>query len=434
MAQIKNKKIKFFGALILTTAIFSLSFFIFHQTAVGSDCSLLTGDAKNKCQDLEDKAQAYQDIIDLKNKQQTTLQNQMDLINKEQSQNQLTIQQAHKLSQDLDSQINDLEQQLSTNEDLANYQKKILANLMQSYYENSQQEVTNIILVNKNFSDIFNQQDYAQQSSSRIQEMLQNIQDTEQTLQTQQDNLNQKKQEAEDTKTEMLNRNNELAASENQKNALLATTQGEEAKYQQLLQRVEQQKLELFDFSSASNLADVSASVDSYAKPDSKYWASTGWYFSQQDSRWGNKTIGNSHTLMKDYGCAVTALAMVFRHYGASIDPGVMAKQKIFSYDLIQWPGAWSPSISLASSVSHGNINWKTVDAALKAGHLVIVFIQKTNGRGGHYVVIHNKDSHDYVVHDPYFGPNLYLGTSRALVGKLGADSGTTVNQMIIYD
>jgi len=111
-----------------------------------------------------------------------------------------------------------------------------------------------------------------------------------------------------------------------------------------------------------------------------------------------------------------------------------MAKQKIFSYDLIQWPGAWSPSISLASSVSHGNINWKTVDAALKAGHLVIVFIQKTNGRGGHYVVIHNKDSHDYVVHDPYFGPNLYLGTSRALVGKLGADSGTTVNQMIIYD
>lgn len=328
MAQIKNKKINLYSAIILTTALFCLSFFVFHRTAIGSDCSLLTGDAKSQCQDLEDKAQAYQKIIDLKNQQQATLHDQMDLINKEQSQNQLTIQQTHQLSQDLTSQIDELEQQISQNEDLANSQKEILANLMRSYYENSQQVVANVILINKNFSDIFDRQDYTQQSSSRIQELLQNIQNTEEDLQTQQDDLNQKKQEADDTKTELQNRNNELSASESQKNALLVATQGEEAKYQQLLQRVNEQKLELFDFSSASNLADISASVSSYPQPDSKYWASTSWYFSQEDSRWGNKTIGNSHTLMKDYGCAVTALAMVFRHYGASIDPGVMADRK----------------------------------------------------------------------------------------------------------
>ena len=75
---------------------------------------------------------------------------------------------------------------------------------------------------------------------SRIQELLQNIQNTEEDLQTQQDDLNQKKQEADDTKTELQNRNNELSASESQKNALLVATQGEEAKYQQLLQRVQE--------------------------------------------------------------------------------------------------------------------------------------------------------------------------------------------------
>ena len=64
----------------------------------------------------------------------------------------------------------------------------------------------------------------------------------------------------------------------------------------------------------------------------------------------------------------------------------------------------------------------------------VIVFIKKTKGGGGHYVVIHNKDSKDYVVHDPYFGANLYLGTSKALMGAMSPASGTVLDQAIIYN
>ncbi|HLN19248.1 MAG TPA: C39 family peptidase, partial [Patescibacteria group bacterium] len=192
------------------------------------------------------------------------------------------------------------------------------------------------------------------------------------------------------------------------------------------------QKKELFNFSEASNLGEVSASVSKYPKP-SENLASTSWYFSQKDSRWGNKRIGNSNSLMKDYGCAVTSISMVFRKKGSSIDPGKMAGQKIFYYDLIKWPATWSPGIALTSSVSHGNIRWSTVDSELKNDNPVIVYIKKTNGRGGHYVVISGKDSKDYIVHDPYFGSNLYLGTSKALVGKIGVDSGVKIDQMIIY-
>ena len=49
-------------------------------------------------------------------------------------------------------------------------------------------------------------------------------------------------------------------------------------------------------------------------------------------------------------------------------------------------------------------------------------------------MVVTGKDSKDYIVHDPYFGPNLYLGTSKALVGKIGVDSKVSVNQMIVYN
>ena len=136
---------------------------------------------------------------------------------------------------------------------------------------------------------------------------------------------------------------------------------------------------------------------------------------------------------MKDYGCAVSAVSMTFKYYGVSIDPGKMAKQPIFSYDLIRWPTSWPPDISLISSTAHSGVNWSNVDNYIKNKQPVIVYIKKTNGRGGHYVVIQGKDSKDYIVHDPYFGSNLYLGTSRSLMGEMSPKSGTKVDQAIVY-
>jgi len=419
--------------VILIAAVFGLLFFIFARSRADSvDCSQLTGDDKDKCEILEKKAQAYQDLIDIKNKQQHTLKDQMVLIDAEQTRNKTQLQQTQAQADQLTQQIGDLQQEISYKEDLVKYQQLILTGLLQSYYEDYQAGVLNIVLINKNFSEIFNKADYIEQSSSRVSEVLHTIQQAKIDLQNEYDDIQQKKQASEQLKKDLQSKSYDLQASEIQKQTLLSQTQGEEQKYQQLLARVEQQKLELFNFSSAGNLDDIDASVDSYPRP-TDHLASLDWYFSQKDPQWGNKTIGNSNSLMKDYGCAVTAVSMVFKYFGASVNPGMMAKQKIFYYDLIQWPGSWSPSIDLASSINHGNISWKTIDSEIAKGHPVIVYIQKTNGGGGHYVVIHNKDSHDYIVHDPYFGPNIYLGTSRALMGKIGKDSGTVVNQMIIY-
>lgn len=428
----KNSRIALFFQLFLTAAVFGLALFS-SVLADDIDCSQLMGDDKKKCEILEKKAEDYQDLIDIKNKQQTTLQKQMQIIDTEQVRTQVELASTKTQAEELEVKISDLERDISYKEDLVSYQRLILIGMMQSYYEYYQQGVLDLVLINRNFSSILNQADYMQQTSMKVNEILDGIQKAKAELESEQNDLEQKKQESEKLKQELEQKKKDLQTSEAQKQNLLTQTQGEEAKYQQLLTRVEAQKKELFNFSEASNLAEVDASVGSYAKPDSKYWASTSWYFSQKDSRWGNKTIGNSSSLMKDYGCAVTSVSMAFKFAGASIDPGRMAKQKIFYYDLIKWPATWEPDISLASSISHGNINWKTVDKEIAADHPVIVFIRKTNGRGGHYVVIHNKDSKDYIVHDPYFGSNLYLGTSRALVGALGANSGTVVDQMIIY-
>lgn len=416
--------------------LLSLAVFLLRSTKIISavDCDLLSGSDKEKCEDLEKKADAYRDLIDIKNKQQLTLQKQIELIDKEQARTQQDLSVISGKAISLDQQIQNLEEQINAKEILIKYQTAILAGLMQLYYEDYQEGVLNIVLINKNFSDVLNQADFVGQTGARIKDILETIKTARADLETEQNKLSESRLENENLKSQLEDKKYDLQANESQKQSLLSKTQGEEQKYQDLLARVEKQKLELFNFSASDNASDVLSSVSSYPKPDSKYWASTSWYFSQRDSRWANKTIGNSNTLMKDYGCAVAAVSMVFKYYGASIDPGKMAKQKIFYYDLIQWPGSWSPDIQLASSVGHSGVSWSKVDKAIKNKQPVIVYIKKTNGRGGHYVVIHNKDSKDYIVHDPYFGANLYLGTSRSLMGAMSPKSGTVLDQAIIYN
>jgi peptidoglycan hydrolase CwlO-like protein len=430
MIKINNYKKLF----IITGAIFVLCLVNFRIIfADDTDCSVLEGDAKDKCENLEKKAEVYQDLIDLKNKQQDTLQNQLQAIDRDQAKNKSELQKTQADVENFAAQIDSLERDIAEKEKYMNTQKVILSGLVQSYYEYDQQGMLDVVLTDKSFSDLVNQSDYIEQSGMRVNEVLAEIISTRDELKKSQSLLMTKKDDLEKAQQNLIDKNYNLQSSEQQKQSLMDKTQGEEEKYKQLLAHVEEQQKELFDFSSASNASEVSASVSSYAKPSSKL-ASTSWYFSQKDSRWGNQKIGNSNTYMKSYGCAVTCVSMVFRKLGASIDPGKMAKEKIFYYDLIKWPSSWSPGISLASSITHGNIKWSTIDLQIAKGNPVIVYIKKTNGGGGHYVVVTGKDSKDYIVHDPYFGANLYLGTSKALVGKIGKDSGVALDQMIIYE
>lgn len=420
-----RNKIKFLIVLLFIAAIPIVAF--------SSDCSQLSGNDKKECEDLEKKAQIYQDIIDLKNKQQNTLAAQMTSIDNEQAATKADLDKAQQEADTLSKQVESLERELADKNKEVDVQKKILSGLMQSYYEYDQQGLLGMVVLDEDMSSILNQSDYLEQSGIKVKALLSNLQQNRGVILRDYEELKQKKDDLDQKKTDLADKQEDLDATENQKQSLLAQTQGEEVKYQKLLDRVEKQKGELFNFSEASNLDEVKSSVSKYPSPKSNL-ASTSWYFRQDDSRWGNIKIGNSSSLMKDYGCAVTSVSMVFKEHGTSITPGKMAKQKIFYYDLIKWPVSWPPSIDLVSSISHGNVSWSKIDSEIKSGDPVIVYIRKTNGRGGHYVVVTGKDKKDYIVHDPYFGPNLYLSTSKSLVGKIGVDSKVTVDQMIIYN
>ncbi len=454
----KQKLNKLFLSVLGATFVCGLSLAIFTPLALAMDnCKVACDDTCNakfpddanqnqscqeqckadeqKCETLSNQQAVVKTLINVNNKTQDLLANQLDSIGQQKNETQQTIQSVQQKLDDLSAQMDSLKNDVNEKEKAIAYQRRILSNLMQSYYDYDQQGVLDLVLWNKDMAVSFGQTDYIQQSGSKVADVLEEIQTARADLQSIQDKINNDYQKSSDLNDQLSQKKDDLESTENQKQYLLEKTQGEETKYQAMLAHIEEQKAELFDFSSASNIGDVLDSVKSYAQPDKKYWASTSWYFSQTDSRWASQKIGNSKSLMKDYGCAVTSVAMVFKNLGASITPGSLAKAKIFSGDLINWPGSgWSSGIDLASSTGHGNISWSTIDSQIKNNNPVIVHISKTSGGGGHYVVVTGKDSKDYIVHDPYFGANIYLGTSRSLIGKLGTNSNTKIDQMIIYN
>jgi ABC-type bacteriocin/lantibiotic exporter with double-glycine peptidase domain len=134
---------------------------------------------------------------------------------------------------------------------------------------------------------------------------------------------------------------------------------------------------------------------------------------------------------MKNYGCAVAALAMVFKYHNEDITPGKLAKQPLFSFDLIKWPATWR-SISLVANEARQKVNWTKVDENIKNGYPVIVFVRAVGKSGGHYVVVFAKDSRGYIVNDPMWGSNIYLNSTRENIGTL-YETTTSVEQMILY-
>ncbi len=416
----KNKKFLLLGII--------LSFLFLSSSNVKSeeiDCTnhscdyscsdTVDDEAKEKCKKLEEQCKANLKVCELKVKEQKTLSSQLEIIEQEQESSLNQLYTTKKEVASLGEEIDKLEKDIQERKEAIEKQKKIIAGLVQRYYEYHREGVLNIILAVENLGTVLSQSDYLEQSGSKITDMLSELQDAKKALEEDQNELKGKKDEEEDKKEKLEDQYYSLKASEQQKQNLLEVTHGEEEKYQQILAKLEEQKKYLFDFGAASNIDSVLGSVSGYDQPDKKYKLSTSWYYSQRDSRWKDKKIGGSSYRMEDWGCAVASVAMMYTYYGKDYSPKDILDDFSFTQGLIYWPSSWRDT-------GYGYTNYKSkLNDILDDDDVAIIHIHVYNG--GHFLVVGGKDKKDYIVHDPYFGSNLYLGTSLSLMSKLSGSS-----------
>jgi len=300
-----------------------------------------------------------------------------------------------------------------------------------------------IFLKSDELSDFLNQTEYVTTLGEKVKDMLDALKKSKEQLEKQKKDLDSKKAQLEEL-NKKLGEQKELANSQKAaKQVLLDDTKGKEYKYQDLLFNVRNQRnMILGDINKLKKEKESEiARIAALAERPSGNLASTSWYFTQNDPRWKDQMIGFSNSTIDDYGCAVAAIAMVFKYHGIDIDPGRLSKQPIFYYDLIVWPKQWR-YLDLVKNSGHksGGLtkdDWDVIDREIASGHPVMIFIRALGRNAGHYVTVHSKDSKGYIAHDPMMwnnesGANIYVATTRKYLEAL-YKTNTIIDQYIVY-
>lgn len=394
-------------------------------------------------QNLENQAEEYRDVIKDLQVEEQSLENEIELLDAQIAQLDLEIQATQAQIEQTNLEINNLSLKIQIKENEIKKQKNILKNLLREINDYDNETTLEIFLKSAEFSEFLNQAGYMDTVGEKIKDSLDKLNSAKQELEEKKEEMKEKKNKLEELNAKLLAQKETADAQKSAKEVLLEETKGKEYKYQDLLFNVSnQRKTILGDINKLKREMEVEiAKIAAMAERPSENLASTSWYFSQNDPRWKDMSIGLSNSSVDDYGCAISSVAMVFKYYGIDIDPGRLSKQPIFYRDLISWPKQWR-FLDLIENSYHksgglDNSDWKTIDQEIANGHPVIVFI-KALGRGaGHYVVIHSKDSKGYVVHDPVMwngqsGANIYLATTQKYISSI-YKTNTVVDQYVIY-
>jgi peptidoglycan hydrolase CwlO-like protein len=407
------------------------------QGSLIDDLNQQIKETESKRSELERQAQEYQQMINQKQGEIKSLKNQIYIFNARINKLQVEINITEDDIVQTRLEILQLEYGIDQTGDDITEQKDNLAKIIQTIAEYDQTSQVEIILASDDFSDFFNQIFYLENLQNGVKEKVDNLKLLKEKLNQDKESKEEKKKRLEGLKDQITQQKWSLASQRKSKEALLNYTRGEESEYQQMLANIEAQKKSLLgDINRLrqQKAAELARLKELQEKPPSQYWASLNWYYKQDDPRWAKTTIGISDSELEDYGCAITSVAMILTHHGAGMTPGQLAKESIFAWDLIYWPRKWGGIYCMNCPPPHvSSFDWFRLDREIGAGYPVIVFV-KANGRGaGHYVIIHHKTGDGrYVVHDPLFGANIYLDSTRVYISNL-YETTTSLDQMIIY-
>ena len=426
-------KTHFFTLLII--AILSiLVIFKFASASHLTEIKNKIQERKSHIQELEKQLKITQEKLQMATKKKKTLNGQVNYLENEIYQTELNIKLTQAKIAEANLGINETKNKIDIKEASLKKIKNELIKNIRLIYQLNQISPIEIIFGYNNFSDVLSQIHYLEIVQENLQADLINLRLIKKSLEEKEKDLQNKKNQLKSLTERLAQQKVSLAQQVDSKNYLLRVTQGKEKEYQKILARLQKQKESLVgDLQELVNQqkAELERLRKEIGNPTNGL-ASTKWYFSQKDSRWKNKTIGYSHSTVGRYGCALTSVAMVMKYYSNQINPGQLAKYRIYSWDLISWP-KYIGNISLVSSTYRGNVSWSRINQELKNGHPVIVRVSALGTGAGHYIVIHHHLANGhYVVHDPYFGANIYLDYTKQALSKIFHRQ-TKVTQMIIY-
>lgn len=155
-------------------------------------------------------------------------------------------------------------------------------------------------------------------------------------------------------------------------------------------------------------------------------------YYWQGDPQWGGTRIGACNNTIRNVGCALTSLSMIFQYYGANKNPGTLNSCMGGHSCPLYWGSA------TINTCSNGKVKWGSwpgfsyarLEQELKKGPVILEI--KNSGGGLHFIVVlggSGSDPRNYTVNDP----GVKNGARTKLSSTLAIFKGYTPSSMRIY-
>lgn len=331
-------------------------------------------DLENRISELEKK------LDDLKN-QANTLSGQIAYYDGQISLNQLKITQTEDLIASISGKIVSLERSLENRAEVL--EKQIVVT-----YKHSRMDPVEMIFSAKDFSKLLSRFKYIQVVQQTSRQLMHDTQVVQSNYSDQKALIQQSRQRLEAQKKS-------LASLRAEKDTLLKQTKNDETTYQRLLAEAIAEREAFGSFTSGGGLLPPQPSPD-------------GWYYNQRDERWGMVCIGSTcgfknPSYVWRYGCLITSITMLQKKNGVDINPSQIAsRREYFFQDLMLLPWPAQPGYKFTRYAK----DMSKVDSELSAGRPVIVELLFSD-RSQHFVVFKSKQGSDYIMNDPWFGPDL---------------------------
>ena len=361
--------------IILNFLSLTLLILIFNKTIFSGVCDGMT------------KVQCEQKTNEL-GKQRDTLEGEIQYISSQIELTNLRIQDTEKKISTTQKEIDILGSRIEGLDDsLTNLSATLIKKVVKDYKQRSV-SLFGLLFDSQSAGELFSKIKYIKTARDNNQKLLVQVQEAKSNFEEQKKLRDEKKIELDALQETLNNQQVNLQNQQKAKQTLYSITA---AQYQSARQ-------ELLAMTSFARNA-TEQGLKSFGS------GSNGWYYTQRDPQWGNLTLGASPYSVWEAGCAITSVAMVCKSYGQGISPASIASDySNFSYgDLLN--NRFNCSGKTADWISTPSQD--QVKLYVNSGTPVILRLVAPSVSGLHFIVAWKWDGSDFIIHDPYYGPDI---------------------------
>lgn len=354
-------------------------------TASSDSSSQSYADLQNKIKDLESK------VSDLQS-QEKTLSSQISVMDNQMTLTEYRIDATKDQIGQLTSDINIASKKINNLEGSISDITKVLISRIVATYQVGTIQPLQILLSSGTVSDFLQRANYLRIAQAHDKKLIYDTEQARNDYQNQKDIFQQKKQQVLALQTQLEDYTKQLDQEKTDKQRLLSETQGSEANYQSLLARAQAQLAGFSRFTASQGGASL---LSGQTVCDD--W---GCYYNQRDTQWGAVALNNTQYSIASDGCLMTAMAMVYTHYGhRSVTPLTINSNP---GNFASYEPAWLNKTITADGTTASRIS-SQIDGELSSGRPVIVGISYDGGPyPDHFVVLISGSNGSYNMNDPY--------------------------------